>query len=140
MKRFRHAFTMVELIFVIVILGILAAVAIPRMAATREDAAGTSAYAGFKSAVNQVQSEATAKGVIPADLTAVIVSNANLAVNADSFTAQNVRGGVTTVCAVGTVDDVNLTIDVQTVSGPCVLFADMTDAEIPLLGNAVNRE
>ena len=32
------AFTMIELIFMIVILGILAAVAIPRLAATRDDA------------------------------------------------------------------------------------------------------
>jgi len=36
MKRF--AFTMIELVFVIVVLGILAAVAIPRLAATRDDA------------------------------------------------------------------------------------------------------
>ncbi|NLN00193.1 MAG: prepilin-type N-terminal cleavage/methylation domain-containing protein, partial [Campylobacteraceae bacterium] len=34
----RKAFTMVELVFVIVILGILAAVAIPRLAASRDDA------------------------------------------------------------------------------------------------------
>lgn len=33
-----RAFTMIELIFVIVILGILAAVAIPKLAATRDDA------------------------------------------------------------------------------------------------------
>lgn len=34
----RLAFTMIELIFVIVILGILAAVAVPKLAATRDDA------------------------------------------------------------------------------------------------------
>jgi general secretion pathway protein G len=34
----RTAFTMVELVFVIVILGILAAVAMPRLSATRDDA------------------------------------------------------------------------------------------------------
>ncbi|MGP1450054.1 MAG: type II secretion system protein [Wolinella sp.] len=34
----RHGFTMVELVFVIVMLGILAAVAVPKMAASRDDA------------------------------------------------------------------------------------------------------
>ena len=34
----KNGFTMIELVFVIVVLGILAAVAIPRFAATRDDA------------------------------------------------------------------------------------------------------
>lgn len=38
MKKSHSAFTMVELVFVIVILGILSAIAIPKFAATRDDA------------------------------------------------------------------------------------------------------
>ena len=38
MKNFKNAFSMIELVFVIVVLGILASVAIPKFAATRTDA------------------------------------------------------------------------------------------------------
>ena len=37
-QKSRLAFTMIELVFIIVIIGILASVAIPRLAATRDDA------------------------------------------------------------------------------------------------------
>ncbi len=41
----KKAFTMIELIFVIVVIGILAAIAVPKMAATRDDAVITKAIA-----------------------------------------------------------------------------------------------
>ncbi|PHQ65135.1 MAG: prepilin-type cleavage/methylation domain-containing protein [Sulfurimonas sp.] len=54
MQKSKNAFTMIEMIFVIVILGILAAMAIPRLAATRTDAEitkGRSDIASIRSAI-----------------------------------------------------------------------------------------
>ena len=50
----KKGFTMIELIFVIVILGILASVAIPRLAATREDAEISAAVANLRTLVSDV--------------------------------------------------------------------------------------
>lgn len=50
----KKAFTMIELVFVIVVLGILAAIAIPKMSATRDDAhitKGRSDVASIRSAI-----------------------------------------------------------------------------------------
>lgn len=50
----REAFTMIELVFVIVVIGILSAIAIPRFAATRDDALitrGLTTLASVRSAV-----------------------------------------------------------------------------------------
>ncbi|MBU1659304.1 type II secretion system protein [bacterium] len=55
------AFTMIEIIFVIVILGILAAIAVPKFAATRSDA--------------EISRGIMSIGVIVADVTNYVVSN-----------------------------------------------------------------
>jgi general secretion pathway protein G len=54
MKNSKNAFTMIELIFVIVVLGILSAIAIPKFAATRTDAQiskGRSEVSSIRSAI-----------------------------------------------------------------------------------------
>ncbi len=55
---------MIELIFVIVILGILASVAIPRLAATREDAEISAAVANLRTLVSDATAYYTVKGTL----------------------------------------------------------------------------
>ena len=58
----RSGFTMIELVFVIVILGILASVAIPKLAATRDDANIAKASTEISSIVSDMGSYYTAHG------------------------------------------------------------------------------
>ena len=71
----KNAFTMIELVFVIVILGILAAIAIPKFAATRTDAIiakGRSDVASIRSGIINERQTRLIKGetsfIDPADL------------------------------------------------------------------------
>ena len=58
----KNAFTMIELIFVIVIIGILAAVAIPKLAATRDDAQISIIIANARTALGDMGSFYSAQG------------------------------------------------------------------------------
>lgn len=65
----KKAFTMIELILIIVVIGILAAVAIPRISATRDDAVLVKTMAEIRTATEEINAYYISQGKLALDTT-----------------------------------------------------------------------
>ncbi|MHB1225074.1 MAG: type IV pilin protein [Gemmatimonadaceae bacterium] len=109
-KNTRKGFTLIELLIVVVIIGILAAIAIPKFAATKDKAKLATVKTDVRNIMSAMEAAASNTGSYPVTLvlgTDYTVSNGNVATIvgvANGYTVSVVNDGITTddnTCSVG---------------------------------------
>ncbi len=113
----RKAFTMIELVFVIVILGILASVAIPKLSATRDDAEVAAGVQRLSSFVSDVGGYYTAHGHfdLRSKMTKIVLVDSSNAQYDGNLTTEAFFGNTakTKRCFGIKVDDMNGTLKIR---------------------------
>jgi len=94
----KSAFTMIELIFVIVIIGILASVAIPQLSSTRDDAKAGQELTNLSVYIEDITSHYMGSGVMDKN-------NTNVSLSCFESETSEENGTITLTILIGGVDD-----------------------------------
>lgn len=124
----RLAFTMVELIFVIVILGILASVAIPRMNATRDDAKVSRVAQLVMNSVSEIASFTVAKGYSENNLSLMSNSITSMIASGEAYEVTNKKVSI----GMGSVTDCVL-VDINTTVSSEILNVTLQNTGVDAL-------
>ena len=112
----RSAFTMIELIFVIAILGILAVILIPKLSATRGDARQTTLVANVKICINDLGSNSLSKDL---DITDSYIASFSSCAQANKAISSTIEANGTKAILVS---NTGTSLDgVHTFGGTCIL-------------------
>jgi general secretion pathway protein G len=131
----RTAFTMIELIFVIVVVSILATIAITRLSAVRQDAFATTTIADFNKGIKTIVTKANGTGNI-SDISTIVPETSGITTTANTITA-TING---TVCSVGQISANNsLVVTINSSTGDCKIFSGMAGKTYELHGSGITR-
>lgn len=109
----RSGFTMIELVFIIVILGILAAIAVPKMAATRDDARAVAVKADIGTMTQAIPAMYMSKGSLDKITDAVNIDTSRWTMSDNGETATFSVGG--TACATVALDTTAKTLTITVI-------------------------
>ena len=132
----KSAFTMIELIFVIVILGILSAAVIPRFSATRDDSQVSKFAQNIGTSIEEIAGYANAKGSTDKDFAVMSHAMARMKQSGETTLSENKA-----VIAIGAVNCVNIEVIKSATNDDLkVSFVSSTDAKCLNLQSTVDAQ